>query len=690
VTLNQLPAEPETIHRAALAGLLSHVGLRDAARREYAGARGARFALFPGSSLARRPPTWVMSAELVETSRLWGRTNAKVEPRWIEPLAEHLLKRTYEAPRWDRRRAGAVATERATLYGLPVVAGRTVTYGRIDPVLSRELFIRRALVEGDWDTRHAFLAANRQTAEAVAALEDRARRRGLLIDDQQLYELYASRIPETVISGRHFDRWYKNARRRDPAILTFSERELTTAAAQDAVDAEGRPTQWKQGELILPLTYRFEPGAPDDGVTVHVPLAELARLKPRGFDWLVPALRDELVTALIRGLPKELRKRLVPVPDVARQVLERVTPRSEPIAGALTRELEATRGVRIDPAEVEASAEKLPPHLRMRFSVEEEDGTVVAQGHDLAALREAVKPRLRAQLAAATAGLERTGLRDWPGGTIPREVERPGLRAFPALTDEGGSVGLRIFESRTAQAAAMHAGTRRLLELTIPSPVKPVQGRLSNATQLSLAAAPHPGGARQVLEDAVRAALEALVAEAGGPAWSESAWRRLRTHVAGRLVATTLTILERTARILEAAQAVRRRLAELPGDRFAPVRSDVASQLGRLVFPGFVAATGAGRLEDVERYLHGAAQRLERLPDVVASDLDRMGAVHELEAAYRARRHELSAGGAAAVPPGLRDVPWLLEELRLGQFAPGVAVRGPVSAKRIRRVLANG
>jgi len=682
VTFNQQPAEPETIHRALLAGLLSHAGLKDPGRREYAGARGARFALWPGSALARSGPTWVMAAELVETSRLWGRMNAKIEPRWIEPLAEHLLRRTYDEPRWDRRRASVVATERATLYGLPVVAGRTVPYGRIDPVVSRELFLRRALVEGDWDTRHAFLAHNQRTAEAVLALEDRVRRRDLLVDDQQLYELYAARIPETVISGRHFDRWYKDARRRDPAVLTFAPAELTTAAAQGVDDPQGRPTRWKQGELVLPLSYRFEPGAPDDGVTVHVALEDLPRVTRRGFDWLVPALREELFTALIRGLPKELRRKLVPVPETVQAVLERITPRAEPVADALASELERSHGVQVEPAQIAASAAALAPHLRMRFAVEDPKGRELAASHDLAAVREAVKPELRARLAAATRDLERHDLTDWPGGTIPRQVESPGVIAYPALTDEGATVGLRTFETPTAQRAAMHAGTRRLLELTLPSPSRTVQGRLSNATQLSLAAAPHPGGAREVLDDARCAALDALIAEAGGPAWDTAAWTRLSQHVAGRLASRSFELLELTARILEAAQSTRRRLADVPGDRLAPVRRDVAAQLGRLVFPGFVAATGAARLPDVERYLQAAERRLERLPDAAAADLDRMRGVQELEAAYRARREQTGP------TPALREVPWLLEELRVSQFAQGVGVRSPVSAKRIRRVLA--
>ena len=287
VTLNQQPAEPEAIHSRCSPGCSRTSGMRDAAKREYLGARGARFALLPGSALARKPPSWVMVAELVETSRLWGRTAAKIDPAWVEPLAEHLVKRTYDEPRWERKRASVVATERVTLYGLPIVAGRTVAYGRIDPELSRELFIRRALVEGDWETRHAFFAANRALLEEVEALEQRARRRDILVDDQALYDFFDARVPADVVSGAHFDRWWKDERRARPRAADLHARGPRQGRRRRARPA-GAPEAWRQGELTLPLSYVFEPGAERDGVTVHVPLKLLPQLEPVGFDWLVP------------------------------------------------------------------------------------------------------------------------------------------------------------------------------------------------------------------------------------------------------------------------------------------------------------------------------------------------------------------------------------------------------------------
>src|SRR3954471_1445114 len=565
---NQTDAEPQQVHVALLSGLLSHVGMKDPKGRDYQGARNARFAIFPGSALARKQPSWVMAAELVETSRLWARDVARVQPEWVEPLAEHLVRRTYSEPRWDPKRGAVVATERVTLYGLPIVAGRTVTYGRIDPSLSRELFIRRALVEGDWETRHHFVAENRRRIDEVQALEDRARRRDILAGDEARFRFFDERIPPDVVSGPHFDRWWRDERRNRPDLLTYPREVLVAPDARDALDPRARPTAWKQGDLVLPLSYRFEPGAPDDGVTVHVPLTSLGRLRPIGFEWLVPALRPELVTTLIRSLPKELRKPLVPVPDVAAEVLARLTPRSQPLLDVLARELEALRGVRIPRSAWDLS--RLPPHLRMTFRIEDENGRAIAEGNDLAALREEVAPRLRAELTARNPELERTGPRAWEIGTLPREIDLrgSGVRAYPALVDEGATVGVKVLETPEAQAEAMAAGTRRLLLLTVPSPLRHVLDRLPKNAQLALAGAPH-GTVRAVLDDAMTAANDALVAQAGGPAWDEAGFRRLRDRVAGELHDRTRAIVLQAARILDLARAVRRRLETLTAEAVA-------------------------------------------------------------------------------------------------------------------------
>jgi ATP-dependent helicase HrpA len=688
VTRNQQPAQPEQVHVALLSGLLSHIGVRDAARREYLGARGARFSIFPGSTLARKQPSWVMVAELVETARLFGRTAARIEPAWVEPLAGHLVKRTYSEPRWERRRGAVVATERVTLYGLPIVAGRKVGYAQIDPEVARQLFIRRALVERDWDTRHRFFADNGRMLEEVDALEQRERRRDILVDEQALYDFFDARVPERVVSAAHFDRWWKDARRADPALLTYTLELLVRPEARDALDGAGRPDAWRQGDLVLPLTYAFEPGAERDGVTVHVPLAVLPQLRPTGFDWLVPAFREELVTALLRGLPKELRRPLVPVPETAALAVARMKPRSGPLVEVLAREVSALKGTLVPAQAFDPSA--LPTHLKMTFSVEDESGAVVAHGTDLAAVREQVRPRLRAALSAATAEHERTGLTAWEGfDALPREIALPGVgeavRAFPALVDRGDHVDVKMMESRAAQAAAMRAGTRRLLLLSVPSPARAVIGRLDNRAQLLLAAAPH-GSLAAVIDDASAAAVDALMDEAGGPAWDAAGFARLRGHVAGALAARTSAIMADVVAILAARADLHRRMETLVAPALRDARQDVAEQLGGLVYPGFITATGAARLPDVVRYLRAADRRLERLPDVVAVDRDRTAAVRELESELRDRIAAQRAAGRP-LPAALVEAGWLIQELRVSQFAQALGVRGQVSAKRIRKLV---
>jgi ATP-dependent helicase HrpA len=686
--LNQAPGDPRQIHVALLSGLLSQIGVRNVARRDYDGARGARFAIFPGSVLARRAPSWVMVAELVETSRLWGRTAAPIQPAWVEPLAGDLLKRTYDDPHWEKRRGAVVATERATLYGLPVVAGRKVTYHRIDPGFAREQFIRRALIDGDWDARHDFLLHNRELIAAVEELEHRVRRRDILVSDGVLFEFYDARLPADVVSAAHFARWW--SRQRGPARqrLDFTRELLVGADGADVLDSAARPDAWRAGDQVLPLSYRFEPGACDDGVSVDVPLAALAGLRPDGFDWLVPALREELVTALIRQLPKELRRPLVPVPALAAEIVANLKPRHGPLPEALAAELERLRGIRVPPDAWDPA--RLPAHLRMTFRALDDRGELLAQDTDLERLREALRPRLLAALAQATLGIERHGMRSAEFGTLPRSVALPGsggaVEAYPALIDEGDGVGVLALETADAQRWAMRAGTRRLLRLTVPSPARAAERGLRGPATLTLAGAPH-GSMAAVIDDVIDAAIDALVEAGGGPAWSDAQFELLRERVAAGLLGATTAALGDVVAILETRAAIHRRLAVLSADAsLTPARIDVATQLGSLVYAGFVTATGAGRLGDVRRYLEAAVRRLDRLPDGRAQDSDRMGVVHELEGELRAK---LAAWPASRPPPaGLDDVGWMIQELRVASFAQGLGARGQVSAKRIRRALA--
>jgi ATP-dependent helicase HrpA len=669
LVLNDVPGEAPEIHTALLSGLLSHLGMKEGRTREYTGARGAKFAISPGSALARRGPTWVMVAELVETTRLWGRTAAGVDVRRVESLAEHLVKRSYGEPRWDRRRAAVLAPERVTLYGLPIVASRTVQYGGIDPAAARELFIRRALVEGDWDQHHAFIRENERRVAEVQALEARARRRDLLASEAARAAFFEGRVPQEIVSGRHFDRWWKQARHSEPTLLDYPMELLIEGDV--APDGAGRPSHWKQGSLELELSYRFEPGEAADGVTAHLPLALLGTVRETNFEWLVPAFREELVIALLRSLPKTLRTPLVPIPDTAAALLATVEPRSGPLLNVLAEAIERLRGVRIGPGDW--SLETLPAHLRMTFSIEDDDGAVLASGRSLGTLRDELRPVLKGRLQHAVPALVRHGMLAFDIESLPRTVDLPGgMRGFPALIDEGETVGIRICDTAGEQAVMMARGTRRLLRLTVQSPRHWVVGQLGAQRTLALAAAPH-GNLDATIEDATNAALDALIAGGGGPVWDSKAFEALREQVRGDLRPTTLEALVALAGVLEAAQRVRDLLAVLPANAvLGPAREDVARQLGRLVYPGMLAATGLTRLGDVERYLRASAQRLERLPSHVSADRERMAVIHGLEAQ------------AAGRP----DVMWLIQELRVSQLAPGKYERPGGTVKRVREALA--
>jgi ATP-dependent helicase HrpA len=683
------PADPARVHAALLAGLLSHVGMRREDSRDYLGARNSRFVLAPGSVLSKRPPRWVVVAELVETSRLYGRTAARIAPEVVERVAGDLLQRTYSEPHWDSERAEVMAFERVTLYGLPLVARRRIGYAAVEPAVARELFIRHALVEGDWQTRHDFFRDNAVLRTELEDLEDRVRRRDLLVGDHDIYALYDARIPADVVSARHFDAWWKKQRHRTPYLLTFSRDDLLRASkAADAADAD-RPATWEAGDVALPLTYRFQPGAANDGVTVHVPVDVLARLGGDEFAWQVPALREELVTALIRSLPKDLRRNFVPAPDTARAVLAAIDPAREPLLDALQRELRRRSGVLVPIDAFDLG--KLPAHLRVTFAVESADGTEIARGKDLGVLQERLATPARQAVAdaisAEAAELERTGLRSWPDELheLPRVVERGvngrTVRGFPALVDAVTAVDLRVFATPVEQEGAMGPGTRRLVRLSVASPVKAIERQLDLRTRLALGANPD-GSVPALLDDCADAAADALVA---APAWTRADFAALRDRVAKDLVSTTVDIVGRVEKVLSAAQEVRLLLPDRPPPAQTDAMADVGAQLDRLMPPGFVTVTGRARLADLTRYLTAIRRRLERLPHAIGADRERMQRVQAVQDAYDELVHALSpARGRAA---DVRDIAWQIEELRVSLWAQQLGTPRPISEQRIYRAI---
>ncbi|MDX3640752.1 ATP-dependent RNA helicase HrpA [Streptomyces sp. MB09-02B] len=709
IHLNEEDAPEQHVHVSLLAGLLSHIGMKDVkdagseggrntGKNEYLGARNAKFAIFPGSALFKKPPRFVMSAELVETSRLWARVNARIEPEWVEPLAEHLLKRTYSEPHWEKDQAAVMAYEKVTLYGVPIVAQRKINYGRIDAEASRELFIRNALVEGDWRTHHKFFADNRKLLSEVEELEHRARRRDIVVDDDTLFDFYDQRVPDHVVSGAHFDSWWKHKRHEQPDFLDF-EREMLIRESAEAVTKADYPDSWRQGQLKFRVTYQFEPGADADGVTVHIPLQVLNQVTDEGFDWQIPGLREEVVTELIRSLPKPIRRNYVPAPNFARRFLDQAVPLQEPLPVTMARELKRMVGVPLTPEDFDWS--RVPDHLKITFRIVDERRRKLAEDKDLEALRLQLKPRARkalSQAAAATAerqggeSVERTGLTDWTIGSLTRvfETRRAGqpVKAYPALVDDGptaNTVSVRLFDTEAEQAEAMWKGTRRLILRNIPvNPAKFASEKLTNAQKLALSANPH-GSIQALFDDCAMAAADKLIADFGGPAWDESSYRKLYDKVRAEIVDTTVRTVGQVQQVLAAWQACERRLKSTRSPALLANLTDVRGQLDALVKPGFVTEAGLRRLPDLMRYLVAADRRLQQMPTGVQRDTSRMEKVHEMRDEYAWLLEQLPQG--RPVPSSVTEIRWMIEELRVSYFAHALGTAYPVSDKRIVKAI---
>ena len=689
----------DRVHQSLLAGLLSHIGMQDTERRpaanraadrsaadagrrrgpaEFAGARGARFAIFPDSSLARKPPQWVMAAELVETSRLWARMAARIEPEWAESLAGNLVRRTYSEPHWDAKRAAVMAAEKVTLYGLPMVAARPVNYGRIDPAAARDLFIQHALVEGDWQTHHKFFARNQRAREEAQELESKARRRGLVADDAAIFDFYDRRVPKTVTSGRHFDTWWKTARTDDPGQLDLSPADLA-GPASDEVNADDYPASLDG----IALSYEFAPGEEDDGVTADISLQDLVTFQNAELSWQVPGLRLELITELIRGLPKELRRVFVPVPDTARAVLATLGEPNGDLLDALGAALADLGGIRIPRSAW--SIASLPGYLRITYRVLDGD-QVVATGKDLNELRQRLRTRLAAALSEAAAGITRTGLRSWDFGPLPRVFTNGQVRGYPALVDAGNSVDIKLFDTEAEANEAMRLGTRRLVLLMVASGVRSIAGRLPVNAKIAMSRHPY-SSALALLDDCVACAADQVIADAGGSAWDAERFAQLVEAARDGLAPATARVLDVVAQILAEAHEVEIRLANAahPAPALAPALEDMSVQLAGLVYPGFVAKIGARRLPDVARYLRAMVRRLDNLGGT--RDAERMAAVHRVSAELEAALRELPP--AARSGADVQAVRWLIEELRVSLFAQVLGTPVPVSEKRIRTAIDN-
>jgi ATP-dependent helicase HrpA len=669
----------ESVHRSLLAGLPTQVGRKDE-KGIYQSTRERKFHVFPGSALARTPPNWIFSAQILDVGgRVWGMSNARVEPLWIEQQAAHLLRTQCREPHWSKKRGCVVAYEQVSLFGLVLVEKRPVTFQRQDPALAHAIFLREALVRGDIDTKVDFVRANQRVLEEAQGIEAKQRREGLIRHEDDLMAFFEGKLPEDIASSRALDAWYRKARSAEQAALRWSLDDVMAGGA--GLDAKAFPAWLDISPQRFKLEYRFMPGDEADGVTLHLPLAMLNALPAARCEWLVPGLLADKVAELIRGLPKALRRNFVPAPDFARAFVEAEAPRDIALAKVLAAFLKRTTGVDVD-AEAFAAVE-LPAHFLMRYRLHDERGKTLASGRDLAALRGQWEGQAREAFSRKTdIELTREDVASWDFEEIPAQVRSEGgLAAFPALVDLGETVALRVFE-RSDEARAAHVqGVVRLLRNALASETKQARRRLPIANPLSLKYTPL-GSIDSLREDLAEGGFADLLARHALDARTAGDFEKLRTQLSRELFGAAVERLKLAEPIIE-AQADLKPWLQPPLMGFARASyDDLHEQFDALLTHGFLRELSPERLAHYPRYLKGMRLRAERLRQDPAKDQQRMLQVLPYWRAYLQHR----AAGTDA--QALAELRWLIEEWRVSLFAQELKTAEPVSAKRLAKALA--
>ena len=666
------PEGYRALHRALLSGLLGNVGMKDEEDGNYTGARGIKFWPHPGSG-TKKPGKWIMAAELVETTRLFARTVSTIDPKWLEEIGGHLLKRHQERPHWEKTRAQVVAVERGTLYGLPVYGDRRVHFGPIDPKLSREIFLRSALVEGDYETKAPFFAHNRRLVREIERLEHKSRRPDILVDDELILAFYEARVPEGITNGADFDKWRKEAERVQARLLELKREDLMRHQAA-GITGDNFPHELKVGPNAFALEYHFEPGTPRDGVTLVAPVALLNQVPAARCEWLVPGLLKEKVQALAKAMPQRLRHKLGPLAEFAGKFAAAMPASDTPLAGALARYIRAELNLEV-PADA-FRPDSAPPHLHMNFRVLDDHGRQLGLSRNIAELKNTFG--VQTEKILETESQEQERYATWSFGDLEEvmEIRRGGqtLVGYPALVDAGDGVTLQVFDSPEKARMLHRAGVRRLLAIAFRERLRDIEKAL--AKDMALA---------QQKEDIVAAALDrTFLAESLPLAQAEFARRVQEGRSRLNLIAQEM---QRLASTIQAEHAqVQKRVAAMQ-KAFPQVTEEVRQQCARLLASGFLARTPWERLQHLPRYLKGAALRLDKLRADPRRDAERAAQIAPLEQAWRretASRAKL--GGAEGVGAELEQFGWLLEELRVSLFAQELKTPVPVSAKRLARL----
>ncbi len=672
------PDAYQPIHLALLAGLPTNVARKDE-QGVYRGTRERKFKVFPGSTLAKKPPAWLFVAQILDLGgKVWGMQCARIEPAWIERQAAHLLRRTCSDPHWSRARGSVQAFEQVSLHGLVLVERRTVTFAKQDPGLAHAIFLREALARCEIDCRADFVRANARVLDEARELEAQQRREGLVKSDEDLAAFFAGKLPEDIASSAALDAWYRRAPADERAALCWSLRDVLEAGAQG--DAGAFPDALEIGNQKLAFEYRFVPGDAADGVTLHVPLALLNAVPASRCEWLVPGLLADKVAALIRSLPKALRRNFVPAPEFARAFIEAEAPRDEPLARALAAFLGRITGVDLDAAAFDADA--LPAHLRMRFDLRDERGESIAQDRDLEALRERFGSRAREAFSRhADTAVTREDLREWAFEVIPERTRaRDGMNAYPALVDLGEVAALRVFENADEAAASHRRGVERLLRIALAAEFKRAQKQLPLKPRLAVAFAPH-GRADALREDIVEGAFADVLREYDLDVRDRAAWQALRDAVSHALFAAATQRMQLAEPILAALAELQPWLKPAIKGQAQASYADLRGQLDALLAPGFLRNLPRTRLAHLPRYLKAMRMRAEKLRSDPGRDHARMQQVLPY---WRAVLDARASGDASEALQILR---WLVEEWRVSVFAQELKTAEPVSGKRMAQAL---
>jgi ATP-dependent helicase HrpA len=681
---NEQEAGYDQIHRALLAGLLGNIGFKDGEAESYLGARGIRFHVAPGSALKKRRPKWVMAAELMETAKLYARGVADINPDWIEPLARGLTQSHYSDPRWERKPAQVVAWERVSLYGLTIVPKRRVHYGQIDPVESREIFIREALANMEFDTRAPFFTANQRLMQEIEELEHKARRQDVLVDEHALFAFYDARIPEGIVNGAGFEKWRQDAEKDNPKLLYLTRDDLMRHAASSITEAQF-PEQFDLDGTPVPLKYRFEPGHPLDGVTATIPLALLNQLDPTQAEWLVPGMIREKITHLIKSLPKTIRRVCVPVPEFVTGFLEKTRLGEGKLLEAVAEYIRQRTGLKLSASEW---TEPIPPHLLMNFRVIDDAGRELAMGRDWLALKNQLGQAAQLTFRSGQPDIEKTGLKQWDFGDLPKKLDftrnNRQMTGYPALEDSGDSVAVKLFDTEAAALESHRKGVRRLMRFELKEQMKQLEKGLPGFNQYAmlLRNIMNPDDLREDMLTAI--ADRAFIGEDELPR-SNADFMALKARARTRLPA----VVEGAGRLAQAiageVQPLAQKLNGLP-PAMSRVKREVEEQYARLLPKRFFSTTPWERLQHIPRYLKALRMRLEKYPSSVERDTRSAQAVHELWQRWEIRViAERKVEGASEA---LEEFRWLIEELRVSLFAQELKTPFPVSVKRLEKIWA--